>query len=124
VTWKGVTRRLSGGLLVEERPPPRNQIKTIEQNFRGDQEEGKERRKEKLKEEGHHRLKLPTGRTRIVLRFLSTKEPSTSTKKLTRLSSEVLLSLAGWIRSFDNRSKVAGGIIDRRCTGKYPQQFC
>jgi len=38
----------------------------------------------------------------VVLRFLGTGEQSASIEKLTGLSSEVLLNLAGWFRSFGN----------------------
>ena len=41
----------------------------------------------------------------LVLRFLGTGEQSASTEKLTGLSSEVLLSLAGWFRSFGKRER-------------------
>jgi len=49
---------------------------------------------------------------------LGTGEQSASTEKLTELSSQVLLNLAGWIRSFGNRSRAAGDIRNRKCTGK------
>eukprot|EP00253_Pinus_taeda_P031488 PITA_31488 len=58
----GVTRGLSGGLLVEERPPPRTQIKPLSRILGGSGEEGKEGRKGKLEEEEHHKRKFSTGR--------------------------------------------------------------
>ena len=60
---EGVTRSLSGGLLVEERPPPRNQIKPRSRILRREPgERRKARRKGKLKEEEHDKLKLCTRR--------------------------------------------------------------
>lgn len=43
-------------------------------------------------------------------------EQSASVKKLNGLSSQVLLSLAGWIRSFGNCSSAVGGIFNRSGT--------
>jgi len=55
---------------------------------------------EELKEEEDHKLKLSIGRKSAdCSEVLGTGEQSTSTEKLTGLSSEVLLSLAGWFWS-------------------------
>lgn len=47
---ESITRRLSSGLLVEERPPTRNQIKTTKQKFI--RESGGRKRMEERETEG------------------------------------------------------------------------
>lgn len=57
----------------------------------------------------------------VVLRFLGTSEQFASSEKLTGLSSEVLLSLAGWFRSFGKREQTRG-VLKHFIRSRHPQQ--
>lgn len=74
-------------------------------------------KKEEQKEEEEQNMKLSTGRKSAdCSEVLGTGEQSASTQKLTGLSSEVLLSLAWWFRSFGNRKRAAGDISNCKYT--------